>query len=169
MSRILVIALGVGLTCVPKAPEPTEGPDTSSGESTTGSETSSPTGSASGSSGNAASTSSGQTSGFTSGGGVECDMHKEEAACAAPCRWYDSLLFPGNGGTCEESMPSGVCVALYNAPETGCTGPCYKLWRATPEGLQVLEGEFCFEFPTDWKNCFSEERPECECGCVTPP
>lgn len=41
----------------------------------------------------------------------------------------------------------------------------HKFWRVLPAGLQVLRGDFFFEFPTDWHDCLLEPRPECACGC----
>lgn len=99
----------------------------------------------------------------------ECASHTDAATCAAPCRWFTSKLFPDCGGACSEAIVSGVCVSMYGAPETGCTGPCAKFWQQTPAGLQQFEAEFCFEFPDGWAWCQLDGRAECECGCVTPP
>jgi hypothetical protein len=92
-----------------------------------------------------------------------------EAACKEPCRWFEAVRFLDCGSACGATSPVGVCVGLEGAPETGCTGPCWKSWRETPGGLELFAGEFCFEFPVAWKSCFSYPHPGCECGCTPPP
>lgn len=98
-----------------------------------------------------------------------CSSFVDEKSCAVPCRWFSSRLFTNCSGLCNEAKPSGVCIALEQAPETGCTGPCAKFWLETPAGLQVFEADLCFEFPVAWAWCQLSTRPECECGCTTPP
>ena len=99
----------------------------------------------------------------------ECALHVDEASCGSPCRWFESRLFRDCGGACRKADASGVCVTLESYPETGCTGPCAKFWKETPEGLQIFEADLCFEFPPTWAWCQLESRAECECGCETPP
>lgn len=95
----------------------------------------------------------------------ECAEYLDKGSCVSPCRWFPSQLFTDCGGTCRKSIDSGVCVTVESAPETGCTGPCAKFWRETPEGLQLFEADLCFEFPADWAWCELESRAECKCGC----
>jgi hypothetical protein len=99
----------------------------------------------------------------------KCDVHENAAECVTPCRWFDSRLFRDCGGECADAVPSGVCVLMNDAPETGCTGPCAKFWMETPLGLQLFEADLCFEFPDAWSWCQLNNRAECDCGCMTPP
>ena len=99
----------------------------------------------------------------------DCAVHTDKASCESGCLWFESRLFTDCGGACGGSTPSGVCVEMASAPETGCTGPCAKFWQETPAGLQLFEADFCFEFPVAWAWCQLDERAECGCGCETPP
>ena len=98
-----------------------------------------------------------------------CSAYADEVSCPTSCEWHESMLFPPGMDACSSAIPSGVCVTMANAPETGCTGTCAKFWRETPEGLQLFAAEYCFEFPVAWSWCQLFDRPECTCGCVTPP
>lgn len=100
-----------------------------------------------------------------------CEAHPDAASCKPPCRWFESQLFDECGGDCSLASPSGVCVTFETAPETGCSEPCTKFWRATAGGLQIFETktELCFELPAMWNMCNLDEVPECACGCESPP
>ena len=99
-----------------------------------------------------------------------CAAYSDPRACqAGACVWFEARRFPACDGSCDEAVPFGVCTSWENHPETGCTGPCGKLWRRSPAGMEIIEGEFCFDFPRGFTGCWSNGPPECACGCTPPP
>ncbi|MEZ4454132.1 MAG: hypothetical protein R3B09_32050 [Nannocystaceae bacterium] len=96
-----------------------------------------------------------------------CEVHLDAKTCAAnSCAWFEIGRFPGCNGRCDLAEVAGLCITLVAAPQTGCTGPCAKFWRRTADGVELLEGDFCFEFPLHWSECWWEDRLECACGCA---
>jgi len=156
LARLIMAACGsAALACSPKTDGSAtdgEGTDTATGESSHGNSTTEDT----------ACESSGEPPAAD-----PCEVHVDPATCAAnSCAWFDVLRFPGCSGQCAQAEIAGVCITLAAAPETGCTGPCAKFWRQTADGIELLAGEFCFEFPLDWSWCWWDDRLECACGCA---
>ncbi len=82
------------------------------------------------------------------------------------CLWLEkghAWRLPRCSTRCDAPEPVAVCVAMFNAPETGCNGPCWPYVLASGDDLYILDGDFCFEFPSGWDEC--HDQSVCQC-CI---
>ena len=109
---------------------------------------------------------------------VECLARTDATACSKDvpegspgrCVWVNAVKFPLCSGGCGDGVASAVCVAMRDAPETGCLCPCSHWFKAS-DGLYLVPdpqqaGEFndgfCFDFPVGWNEC-DEDQAACAC------